>query len=178
MRFFYILTLLAFLLPIAVCAQRNSNDAITGLWTGTLHNDSTGSSCNYEIAITKDKGKLTGFSHTWFVVAGKQYYGVKKVAIKNAPDGKIIIVDAELLDNDYPEETKFVPQLNVLTLQQANGHAILSGPFVTNRTKAYQAVTGHVKLTRNNVHLQSALWPHIRQLGKEKDFSLTTITLH
>src|SRR5215212_5611442 len=36
---------------------------ITGLWKGTLINDSTGQSLSYVISITREKGKYTGYSH-------------------------------------------------------------------------------------------------------------------
>lgn len=179
MRFYLFSALLAFILPMNLLAQSTASnvDNIAGLWTGTLYNDSTATFSNHEIAITMEKGKLTGFSHTWFAVAGKPYYGVKKVAVKTAPDGKIIIVDLDLIADDYPDETKYIPQLNVLTLVETGVTASLSGPFVTNRTKGYQAVTGVVRLIKNNVPGQSALWPHLQQLGKEKDFSFIQVAM-
>src|SRR5688500_1547467 len=93
------LVVLLCVLPFSVLAQTslaNDND-ITGLWTGTLFSDTTGNYSSYEIAISKDKGKYIGFSHTWFNIRGQQYYGVKKVNIRRATDGKIIIVDDQLI---------------------------------------------------------------------------------
>src|SRR5690606_38455826 len=69
---------------------------ITGLWKGWLYNDSTGLTQKYEIAISEEKGKLFGYSHTWFILEDKQYYGVKKVSIRKS-DGKILIVDDGLI---------------------------------------------------------------------------------
>ena len=46
---------------------------ITGLWKGTMYNDSTKQSLPYEIFITKDNGKLTGYSHSWFLINEKKY---------------------------------------------------------------------------------------------------------
>lgn len=161
-------------LPLAVFAQNfqgNEKD-ITGLWAGTLFNDTTGQYSKYEVAISREKGKLVGFSHTYFMIGGKEYYGVKKVNVKKAPDGKIIIVDEELVLNNYPElPGKYMRQLNVLTLNNNDSAVILSGPFVTNRTKEFHALTGSVHLTRNNEAWQSALWPHLQGLGKEKAFT-------
>jgi hypothetical protein len=169
-----VLILLLCTLPLAVFAQNSDtyqND-ITGLWTGTLFNDTTAQYSKYEVAISNEKGKLVGFSHTYFIIDGKEYYGVKKVNVKKAPDGKIIIVDGELVLNNYPElPAKYTRQLNVLTLNSADSAVVLSGPFVTNRTKEFHALTGSVHLTRNNGAWQSALWPHLQELGKEMAFS-------
>ncbi len=171
---FKALAVLLCMLPLAVFAQNfegNEKD-ITGLWTGTLFNDTTGQYSKYEVAISKEKGKLVGFSHTYFLIGGKEYYGVKRVKVKKAPDGKVVIVDDELVLNNYPElPGKYMRQLNVLTLHNTDTAFVLSGPFITNRTKEYHALTGSVHLKKNNGAWQSALWPHLQDLGKEKAFS-------
>ena len=139
---------------------------ITGLWKGTLYNDSTKKFYKYEIGISEEKGKLSGFSHTWFILDDKEYYGVKKVKIKIAPDGKIIIEDAMLIANNYPESpAKGVHQLNVLTLEIKDSIMTLSGPFTTNRTRSFSSLTGTVNLQRKNDFWQSALVPHLQELG-------------
>src|SRR5690606_2115848 len=74
---------------------------ITGLWKGTLYNDSNQLVYNYEIAITSNKGKLQGYSHTWFILDQNQYYGVKKVRILQNDD-LILIEDDGLIANNYP----------------------------------------------------------------------------
>lgn len=179
MRFSKTLVVLFCTLPLTLLAQTyvsNEKD-ITGLWTGTLYNDTTGQYSKYEVAISKEKGKLVGFSHTAFVINGKEYFGVKKVNVKKAPDGKIIIVDDELVLNNYPElPGKYTRQLNILTLDNNDSTAVLSGPFVTNRTKVYNALTGSVRLQKNIGAWQSALWPHLQELGKEKAFSYIRVS--
>lgn len=55
---------------------------ITGLWKGRLYNDSTKMYYKYEIGISEEKGKLSGFSHTWFILNDTQYFGIKEVKIK------------------------------------------------------------------------------------------------
>src|SRR5688572_21294281 len=90
---------------------------VTGLWKGTLYNDTNKLTYQYEIGISEEKGKLTGFSHTWFILEDKQYFGVKKVKISRK-DGKYIVIDDELISNNYPvKPAKGVKQLNVLTLE-------------------------------------------------------------
>lgn len=157
------------LFSFAVNAQETD---ITGLWKGTLYNDTTQMNYQYEIGISKEKGKYVGFSHTWFILDDKQYYGVKKVTIKIANDGKIIVEDDGLISNNYPvPPNKNVRQLNVLTLDAAAPMMTLTGPFSTNRTKEYHVLTGSVSLQRKNDFWQSALIPHLEELGKANDLS-------
>ena len=145
---------------------------ITGLWKGTLYNDTTRQFYKYEIGISKEKGKFSGFSHTWFILDDKQYYGVKKVSVKKAPDGKIIIEDNGLIANNYPVgPSKNVNQLNILTLDASESVMTLQGPFTTNRTKEYHSLTGNVTLQRKNDFWQSALVPHLQELGLENKLS-------
>ncbi len=122
---------------------------ITGLWTGTLYNDSSNQFYDYEIAISKENGKYVGFSQTLFLIENRSYFGLKKVKVRIAPNGKVVLEDGELVLNNYPQQpTKAVRQLNILTLQTEKGNETLSGVFVTNRTKKYAALTGSVKLKK------------------------------
>jgi hypothetical protein len=162
-----LLIALVFFLPLSVFAQD-----ITGLWKGTLYNDTTKQFYKYEVGISQEKGRYSGFSHTWFILGDKQYFGVKKVTIKKAPDGKILIEDDGLISNNYPvSPSKNVRQLNVLTLNAKDSIMTLEGPFTTNRTKEYHSLTGSIKLERKNDFWQSALVPHLQELGMENKLS-------
>ncbi len=160
--------ILSFLfMPFSLFAQD-----ITGLWKGTLFNDTTGQYYKYEIGISKEKGKFTGFSHTWFILDDKQYFGVKKVKVRIADDGKILVEDDGLISNNYPvAPNKNVRQLNVLTLDASEEVMKLTGPFSTNRTKEYHSLTGSIELQRKNDFWQSALVPHLQELGRDKELS-------
>ncbi|MEP6711352.1 MAG: hypothetical protein ABJA37_02995 [Ferruginibacter sp.] len=173
MRYCKCLIFIILFFPAKIFAQQDASPAtdITGLWKGTLYNDTTKQFYRYEIAISEEKGKLTGFSHTWFILDDKQYYGVKKVKIKRVDD-KIIIEDAGLIANNYPvTPAKGVHQLNVLDLNTADSIMTLTGPFTTNRTKEYSALTGTIDLKRKNDYWQSALVPHLEELGLVKELS-------
>ncbi|MFM6926501.1 MAG: hypothetical protein ACKOU7_13425, partial [Ferruginibacter sp.] len=54
---------------------------MTGLWTGLMFNDTTELNYRYELAISEKNGKLVGYSQTFFILDGKEYYGVKKLKI-------------------------------------------------------------------------------------------------
>jgi hypothetical protein len=145
---------------------------ITGLWKGTMFNDSTQKSSPYEMVISKENGKHTGYSHSWFIVDGKEYYGVKKIKVRVAKDGKIVIQDAELIENNYPGgPDKNVYQLNVLDLANSSNETTLQGPFVTNRTKFYTELTGSINVKRVSELSGSELMSFLQKNGMDKSFT-------
>ena len=145
MKFFKI-SALALCLPLSAFCQD-----ITGLWTGTLYNDSTQQFHEYEIGISKEKGKYTGISKTWFFIGLQRYEGVKEVKVSIAKNGKIVIEDANLVFNNYPLQTpKEVRQLNILDFQKQDDQYLLNGLFVTNATKKYSPLTGKISLKRTS----------------------------
>ncbi len=124
---------------------------ITGLWKGSMYNDSTKQSLEYEIVIRKEKGKLTGYSHTSYLMGTTKYYGVKKIYVRVAKDGKIVMQDAKWLESNYPgEQSKNVIQLNVLDMTKSGEESYMDGLFVTNRSRAYNALTGRMSIKRVN----------------------------
>lgn len=152
-----------FLSPLFVFAQD-----ITGLWQGTMHNDSTGTSLPYELLIKKEKNKYTGYSYTWFSVNGEQCYGVKKVKVSIAKDGKVVIKDDELLENNYPAgPDKNIKQLNVLDLSSNNSGSTMDGPFVTNNTRRYFEVVGRINIKRVTTLTESSLMHYFEKKEAE-----------
>jgi hypothetical protein len=145
---------------------------ITGLWKGTMFNDSTQKSLPYEMVISKENGKYTGYSHSWFLVDGIEYYGVKKIKVHVAKDGKIVIQDAELIENNYPGgPDKNVYQLNVLDLANSSNETTLQGPFVTNRTKVYTELTGRINVKKVSELSGSELMSFLQKNGMDKSFT-------
>lgn len=148
-----------------------SEPDVTGLWKGTLYNDTTQQFMKYEIAISENKGKLSGYTHTYFIIDDKEFHGVKKAKIKRK-DGKIIVEDVDLIANNYPiPPAKGIRQLDVLSLEIKDGVMILSGPFSTNRTRYYSSLTGSIHVERKSNFRQSALVPHLEELGLAEELS-------
>jgi archaellum component FlaF (FlaF/FlaG flagellin family) len=159
--------LFCILFPLQLFAQD-----ITGLWKGVVYNDTTQKTLRYEIAISQQGKKLTGYSYTFFIYEDKVYQGLKKVKIKKVDD-KIIIEDDGLIAHNYPiPPNKGVRQLNVLTLSIEDSVMRMTGPFTTNRTKEFHRLTGSVEVKRrNDFYKQSALIPHLEELGLAKNLS-------
>jgi hypothetical protein len=160
--------LVAFCLPIFACSQN-----ITGLWKGTMYNDSTKQSLPYEVFISNDNGKYAGFSHSWFLVNGKEYYGIKKITVRVAKDGKIIMQDGTLIENNYPDgPDKNVAQLNVLDVVNMDNEVKMDGPFATKRTKLYGELTGHISLKKVSTAIESSLMQYLQKNSSNGDVSV------
>ena len=166
----------SFLILCFLFSKGYSQD-ITGLWSGTLYNDTTHQTYQYEVAISEEHGKLYGYSHTWFIMEDKRFYGVKKVKVTRK-DGRVIMEDNGLIANNYPvAPAKHVRQLNVLTLEIKDSIMVLSGPFSTNATKEYRPLTGNIILMRKNDYWKSDLVPHLKELGMEQNLSFVQQTI-
>ncbi len=154
-----------------LAAQSVEDVDITGLWKGTMYNDTTQQFLKYEIAISKRKGKYTGYTHTYFIIDDREYHGVKKVKIR-IREGKLIVEDMQLIAHNYPvAPNKGVRQVDVLSFKIQDGAMILEGPFSTIRTKEFHSLTGEINVERKNNFQQSALVPHLEELGLANDLS-------
>lgn len=166
------------LMAVAVCCPLIALcQDITGLWAGTLYNDSTQQYHQYEIGISKENGKYSGYSHTWFMIDGKKYFGVKKIKVRVASDGKIIAEDGELMLNNYPvQPNKDVKQLNILDFVNKGTELTLTGEFVTNRTKKFAPLTGRIQLKKKDSYVHSDLVPHLQSIMKGQELSFVSET--
>jgi hypothetical protein len=146
---------------------------MTGLWTGLMFNDTTELNYRYEIAISEKNGKLIGYSQTFFILDGKEYYGVKKLKI-TIDGNKVITQDLKLIENNYPSNIKIpkgVYVINVLNLEQKNDVMMLSGMFETNRTRQYAPATGYVHVERKIDVKQSPLVQQLEKMGLASELS-------
>ena len=148
---------------------------MTGLWTGLMFNDTTELNYRYEIAISEKNGKLIGYSQTFFLLDGIEYYGVKKLKITIDGD-KVITQDLKLIDNNYPiKPPKGVYVLNVLNFQITNEAMILKGLFSTNRTREYASATGYIHIEKKTEFKESPLVKQLKILGLDSDLSFLPV---
>ena len=164
--------LLLLFFPLQLLAQEPD---VTGLWKGFMYNDTTQQNLRYEIAISQNgKGKLFGYSHTYFIVGDKEYHGVKKLKVRREGD-EVITEDDELIVHNYPvPPAKGVHQQNTLILKIKDTVMVLSGGYKTNRTRDFRPLTGYVHVERKNDYSQSALVPHLQELGLAKNLTFLT----
>src|SRR3954465_3510961 len=101
-RSLYKLLFVSILLPVRIFAQPAplEDKDITGVWKGSLYNDTTKQNLPYEIAISEDAEKLIGYSYTLFDIDGKKEWGLKRISITRRND-ELIIEDEDLISNTY-----------------------------------------------------------------------------
>jgi len=146
---------------------------LTGLWTGSLYNDTTKSYLPYQLAISDDDGKLTGYSYTVFNIDGKEEVGVKKVKLKKKDD-KYLIEDNGFVFNDYAAPPpKGVHQLSIVSLITTDTMLTLTGGWQTNRTKIYRPLTGTIEVNKKGRYDTLALFKKLKELKLDNTLSFT-----
>ncbi len=154
------LLLIIFLLPLQLFAQD-----ISGVWKGTLYNDTTRQYIEYELAISDYGGKLNGYSYTIFVIDGTKNVGVKSVSIKKKKD-VFLVEDEKLIYNNYPEPpAKGVRTFSQLSFSETDTSATLSGSWNTNRTREYSRLTGTIFLKKKKEFHETLIVPKLNEMG-------------
>jgi hypothetical protein len=150
---------------LALSTFFSSAQVVSGLYTGTLVNDSTKKEQRYELALSEYRGKITGYSYTTFVVNDTFYYGVKRV--KATRKGDILVIeDDKMLVNNFPESpAKGVKQINTIRLDNEDTLRAANGTWQTTRTKIYYALHGGVQMRLDNDSTHSALIGQLKELN-------------
>jgi len=158
MRFFFVLFLIT-------TANILSAQVISGLYSGTLTNDSTKKEQRYELALSEYRGKITGYSYTTFVRNDSLFYGVKSVKA-NRKNGQLVVEDDKMIVNNFPESpAKGVHQTNFIQLTNEDTLRTANGTWKTNRTKIYYALSGGVEMKLDNDSTHSALIGQLKELN-------------
>jgi hypothetical protein len=144
---------------------------VSGIYTGTLTNDSLKMIQTYQLALSEYKGKITGYSYITFVSNDTFYYGIKR--IKATRDkGELVVEDVEMLVNNYPQKPdKGVHVINTLQIPAQDTIETLHGTWKTTKTKKFLSIGGAMSLKKDNDSSRSALVNHLRELDiiREKE---------
>ena len=153
--------------PLVFHAQKT----LTGLWIGTLSNDSTTvrKDQSFEIALTQYKEKVYGYSRSSFIVNDTLYYILKRV--RGRIEGDICeIKDDEIVSYNFRGRLdKGVRVVTTFKRSQQDSIWYLSGDWKTNQTKKYYSVTGKVELKEEANFEKSKIFPHLEELSIDKD---------
>ena len=122
---------------------------ITGMWYGQITIiDTQTVSLPYEIAVSEEKGKLTGYSRIVFHVDGKNEAGVQNISIKRNGN-EIIMEDEGFIDHNFSvNPDRRVKKTMIVVLTTTDNEMILEGSWSTNSTRTYKAYKGVVLLKR------------------------------
>jgi hypothetical protein len=162
-RLFFLL----FLLPLTFHAQKT----LTGLWTGSMSNDSTSArkDQSFEIALTQYKQKVYGYSRSTFIVNDTLYYILKRV--KGTINGDVCeIEDDEIVSYNFRGKIdKGVKVTTTFRMNKQDSAWYLAGNWNTNKTKRYYSVSGKVDLKDEPDMTKSKIVPHLEELNLAGD---------
>jgi hypothetical protein len=137
---------------------------VTGLWKGEIYVDSTKQYLPYEIAVSENKGKLTGYSRIIFVEEGKEEAGFENISLK-WEGSKLIIEDEGFFEHSFSKKpSRRVKKEMTLSLETKDDEMILQGKWQTNRTRFYLVATGTTLLKRKKVFQETALFKKLDSL--------------
>jgi hypothetical protein len=160
------LTLLLLFSPLFFYAQ-----SLTGLWTGSLSNDSTTvrKDQSFEIALTEYRGKVYGYSRSEFIVNDTLFYILKRV--KGTIEGDICeVTDDEIVSYNFRGKLdKGIKVTSTFRRNQNDSTWHLDGSWKTNATKKYYSVTGKVGLEEEKDLAASKIFPHLEELKLADD---------
>jgi hypothetical protein len=169
MKAIRLIALLLFL-PMTFYAQ-----TLTGLWTGTLTNDSNTIRKNQEleIVLTQYKDKVYGFSRMTFIVHDTLYYIVKRV--KGTIENDVCeVVDDEIVTHNFPRKPdKGVKLVSTFRRNQQDSAWQLDGDWKTteSRKHRYYSISGKLSL-RSEPDLDKAkIFPHLEELKMTSDIA-------
>ena len=140
---------------------------VSGLYAGTLINDSLKMVQNYELALSEYKGKITGYSYITFVAKDTFYYNIKRIKATKE-NGKLIVQDVAMLYHNHPKgPDKGVHLINVISLPAQDTITDLKGLWKTTESKkhGFYSISGNLDLGRDNDSSHSALIHHLKELG-------------
>ena len=165
--------LLLLLLPLGLLSQE-----LAGVWSGVLH--TRGNELHYELVISEDGNKLSGYSLTIFTINGVENVGVKSVILKKKK-GDLYVEDDKMVYENYttpPRRVKMFANLSVITKDSV---MTLSGKFRTRLIYNYAAensyYSGTLTLTKQNNFEDSRLSFQLDRLGLMSNLSFMRQTI-
>lgn len=151
------------LLPLIFHAQKS----LTGLWVGSLSNDSVTvrKDQSFEIALTEYKQKVYGYSRSSFIVNDTLYYVLKRV--KGTINGDLCEVkDDEIISYNFRGKLdKGVKMTSTFRMNKQDSTWHLEGDWKTNKTKKFYSISGKVELKEEPNYEKSKIFPHLEELN-------------
>jgi len=149
---------ISLLLTLSASAQD-----VSGLYAGTLSNDTTGLIQQYELSLQQEGNRVGGYSYTTFVLNDRFHFGFRKVK-GTVKEGKLYVEESDILDNNFPSPPpKGIRRLSVFPLGTGTVE-ILEGGWASNPTRRWASVTGNIRLRRRTDSSGSALVARVREL--------------
>lgn len=146
---------------------------ITGVWTGTLYVDSTKAYLPYEMVLSEEKGKISGYSRIVF-----EHDGVKEVGIRDVTasivKGQVIVVDEDFIESNFSIYVpKRIKKTMVLDLTTTDTAMLLKGTWSTNKTRIFLSATGSGNFVKKINYRETAIFQRLDELKRTEKLSFT-----
>ena len=156
--------LFALALILTIATSLSAQKKVGGFYKGTLYNDSTRMTQQYELALAEYRGRIMGYSYVTFVVNDTFYYGIRKIKAKVDGDN-LIVEDDKMIANNFPESpAKHVNRTVTIPFHGQDSLTSIDGRWTTNKTKFYYALPGSVEAKKSGDSSSSALFAHLKEL--------------
>ncbi|HEX2609106.1 MAG TPA: hypothetical protein VHK91_17105 [Flavisolibacter sp.] len=153
------------LLILSAVSFSASAQVVSGLYSGTLVNDSTKNVQRYELALSEYRDKITGYSYTTFVRNDTFYYSIKSVKATRE-NGQLKVEDDKMILNNFPQRPdKGVHQINYIQLTNEDTLRTANGKWQTTKTRIYYSIGGDVAMHLDNDSTRSSLIGHLKELN-------------
>lgn len=163
------LTILSVIVPFIFWGQ-----SLTGLWVGTISNDSSTirKEQSFEIVLTQYKNKVYGYSRTTFIVNDTLFYVVKRVL--GSVDGDVCEVkDDDIVSYNFKGRLdKGVKMISTFHFDHGDSSWKMDGEWKTNKTKKFYSVSGKMSLKEEKDLEKSKIIPHLEELKLTKDIAV------
>lgn len=138
---------------------------VAGLWKGSLYNDTTRKNYNYQLVISDDGGKLSGYSYIVYDIDGKPETAVRTLKIKRKGD-QLTITDDDLIYNNYSEAPpKGIHKVSIVNVVIQDTVMLMQGEWHTNRTKKYLPLSGTFSVKKRYDYKEAELFKKLEDLN-------------
>ncbi|MBS1756033.1 MAG: hypothetical protein JSU03_02015 [Bacteroidetes bacterium] len=158
--------LLVFIFPLQLLAQD-----ITGVWKGSFYVDSTKMTFPFELSISENKGRLTGYSRISFEENGIPQVVYRDHNITKQGDQYIVVDKSEITKASSVEQPKEVKKTMIMLLSIKDSVMTLQGEWSTNKTRRYLAARGTVMVQHKNDYRQTDIFKKLAELHLSDDLS-------
>ena len=150
---------------------------ISGLYSGTLYNDTTKQTQTYELALSEYRGKITGYAYATFIVNDTFYYSIRRVKATKK-ESELLVEDEDMLANNFPvrpdKGVRRITQIPLDHLKEGDTLTTFRGTWKTTRTKAFYSLPGTMAMKRDSDSARSSLIAHLTELNIIKQATTDT----
>lgn len=144
------------------------SQTISGLYSGTLQNDSAKTTQQYELALSEYRGTITGYAYATFILNDTFYYSIRRV--KAVREGsRLVVEDEAMLANNFPvrpdKGVRRISYIPLHDLKEADTLTAFAGSWKTTQTKKFYSVPGTMAMRRESDSAHSTLVAHLRELN-------------